>query len=160
MSLKEKNRTQNGRVLILVVIFMFTLSAFWIIALSMTGSELTFVGGRKTASQQFYNAEAGVAAAITTLPANIPVGDLASAKTELTVKNASNKDVAKVVVRPIQNVDAATATDNKLPLQEHEFDPPEGSGSGVNTAVARRYAIMSEAGGKEIQVGVYRVVPK
>lgn len=157
---RKESSAQSGRVLILVVIFMFTLSAFWIIALSMTGSELSFVGGRKVASQQFYDAEAGVASAIDTLPANTPTGPLATSKTVLTVKDAANNDVAKATVRPIQNVDAAAALSNNLPFQDHEFTPPEGSGSGVNTAVARRYSIMSESGTKIVQVGVYRVVPK
>ena len=156
-----KNKSaQEGRVLILVVIFMFTLSAFWVIALSMTGSELSFVGGRKTASQQFYYAEAGAAAVIDTISTNVPTGPWATAFKDVTIKVSINNDEAKVTVRPIQNVDATAAENNKLPVQEHEFDPPEGSGSGVNTAVARRYAIASAAGGKIVQVGVYRVVPK
>ena len=40
MKAGEMKSVQSGRVLILVMIFMFTLSAFWIIALSMTGSEM------------------------------------------------------------------------------------------------------------------------
>ena len=151
MTPAKKPSAQDGRVLILVMIFMFTLSAFWIIALSMTGSELSFVGSRKTSSQRFYDAEAGAAYAIDKLHENIPPALTTPRNVDVTATGITGLTVT------VQSVHAA-ATDT--PQQEHEFDPPAGSGSGVNTVVARRYAVTSAAGGKIIQAGVYRVVPK
>ena len=172
MKRSQKMKAQSGRVLILVMIFMFTLSAFWIIALSMTGSEMSFVGGRKTASQQFYDAETGVSRIFDTLSTHIPTGPLATAFKNEKVQKADGTDMI-VTVRPIQDIDKDEAIKNGLPVQAHEFAPPEGSGTGVNTAVARRYAITgcsedldscsavhTANEGKVLQVGVYRVVPK
>ena len=152
-----KKSAQDGRVLILVLIFMLTLSAFWVVALSMTGSELSFVGGRKAAGQDFFEAEEGITRVIDTLTANMPTTPVAAPVRNVTVTSAG-KVVAEVTVRPVRN-DATYAETYDLPQQEHEFNPV-GSGSGVNTAVARRYAVTAEAGGKVVQVGVYRVVPK
>ena len=58
------NQRENGRIIILVLITVFTLSAFWFIALGVTGSELRIVGGKKSAAQQFFDAEAGLNAAM------------------------------------------------------------------------------------------------
>jgi len=158
MMTKTKTSAQQGNVMMAVLIFIFVLSALWIIALSMTGSELSFVGGRKVDSQQFYDAEAGVASVIDNFSANIPTTPTSAPVSNVTITNGG-KTVAQVAVRPIRN-DATYATTYNLPLQDFEFDPPAGSGSGVNTSVARRYVITSEVGGKVVQVGVYRVVPK
>lgn len=149
---------QSGRVLILVLIFMLTLSAFWIIALSTTGSELSMTGSRKVAGQQFYDAEAGAAAVLDSFETNLPTAPPAAPVRNVTVTDGA-KTVAQVTVRPVRN-DTAYASANALPQQDFEFDPPEGSGSGVNTSLAQRYVITSEAGGRTIQVGVYRVVPR
>jgi len=151
----SRRKQQSGRVLILVLVILGVLTIFWAVALTSTGSELLAVGGRKSATQQLFYAEAGVASVIDTLTANTPTG---TAPVNVTVKDGV-KDVAQVTVLQIQN-DEDHARDNNLPRQDFEFDPPEGSGSGVNTAVARRYAVTAEAGGKIVQVGVYRVVPK
>lgn len=161
--------SENGRIIIFVLITVFTLSAFWFIALAVTGSELQVVGGKKSAAQQFFDAEAGVNAIIENFNAATPVlnGDLTTVLYSASIKDptsdpdpAKQRVVAQVTVRPVQNIDATAASNNRLPLQAHEFDPPVGSGSGVNTAVSRRYAITAASGNKEIQVGVYRTVPK
>jgi len=151
----SRRKQQSGRVLILVLVILGVLTIFWVVALTSTGSELLAVGGRKSATQQLFYAEAGVASVIDTLTAYTPTG---TDPVNGTVKDGV-KDVAQVTVLQIQN-DEDHARDNNLPRQDFEFDPPEGSGSGVNTAVARRYAVTAEAGGKIVQVGVYRVVPK
>ena len=155
----KNTSAQEGRVLIMVIIFMFTLSAFWIIALTMTGSELSFVGGRKTASQQFYDAEAGAAWVIDNFSANIPTTPTSAPVRNVTVADGG-KTVAQVTVRPIKN-DATYASSNSLPQQEHVFTG-EGcnEGNGFGTVECRRYAITATAGGKQILVGVYRrVIP-
>lgn len=165
----DSNNSENGRIIIIVLITVFTLSAFWFIALSVTGSELQVVGGKKSAAQQFFDAEAAINAVIENFnAANLVLnGDLTTVVYTTSVKDptsdpnpANQRVVAQVTVRPVQNIDAAAATGNRLPLQTHEFDPPVGSGSGVNTAVSKRYAITAASGKKEIQVGVYRTVPK
>ena len=51
---------ENGRILIFVLITVFTLSAFWFVALTSTGHELQWVGGSKSKAQQFFDAEAGL----------------------------------------------------------------------------------------------------
>lgn len=155
----KRKKEQSGRVLILVLIILGVLTIFWTVALTSTGSELLTVGGRRSATQQLFDAEAGVATVVDTFAANQPTGPLATAKTELTVKDANNNDLARVTILPVQN-DAAFAAANNLPRQDHEFDPPDGAGSGVNTMVAHRYVITSEVGGKIIQTGIYRMVPK
>jgi hypothetical protein len=155
----RKQSRESGRVLVLMVILMLTLSALWIIALTMTGSELSFVGGRKTVSQRFYDAEAGATEVLENFEANIPTTPANAPVTSVTVTDEAGNNVANVTIRPVRN-DATYAQTFNLPQQEHEFAPPEGSGSGVNTAEARRYAITSEAGGRIVQTGVYRVVPK
>lgn len=162
-----RNRQQSGRVLILVVVIILVLSAFWFIALSSTGNELTVAGGRKSATQQLFDAEAGLAAAIGNLSGLVPSGNLTSAVTQVDIKDpasapnpADQRVVARIICRPVQDIDAAAAAANRLPVQAHEFDPPAGSGSGVNTGVARRYALTATSGQREVQVGVYRIVPR
>lgn len=155
---------ENGRVLILVVVTIFALSAFWFIALGETGSELRIVGGKKSDAQQFFDAEAGLNLAIEHFDAlyNSLSGDVTTAVVSVTQTDPTdgNRVVANVTCRAIQNKDSALAQSYGLPVQKHEFRPPAGSGSGVNTTKAVRYGINSVAGNKEIQVGVYRVVPK
>lgn len=151
----KRRRQQSGRVLILVLVLLGVMTIFWTVALNTTGSELLSVGGRKSATQQLFDAEAGVAWTLDRFTTFMPTG---TAPVPATPTDGT-KNVAQVTVRQIQN-DADYAAANNLPQQEHEFAPPEGSGSGVNAAVSRRYAITAEAGGKTLQVGVYRVVPK
>lgn len=159
---------ENGRIIIVVLITILTLSAFWFIALSVTGTELRVVGGKKSAAQQFYDAEAGISAVIESFGTVSPNlnGDLATVVHTGTIKDpnsdpnpANQRVVAQVTVRPVQNIDAAAATNNRLPFQAHVTEGCS-PGSGVNTVECRRYAITAISGGREIQVGVYREVPK
>lgn len=151
----KRRKEQSGRVLILVLVILGVLTIFWMVGLNSTGSELLSVGGRKSATQQLFDAEAGVAWTLDRFTTFMPAG---TAPVPATPTDGA-KTVAEVRVFQIQN-DAAYAIANDLPQQDFETDPPEDSGSGVNTSVARRYAITAEAGGKVVQVGVYRVVPK
>lgn len=160
---------ENGQILIIVMVAVFTLSAFWFIALSATGTELQRVGGRKSAAQQFFDAEAGLNAAMENFSflADSLTNDIATAVVYNTIKDptsssdpATQRIVAEVALRPIQNVDAGIALANGQPAQSHESTPPAGSSSGVNSTVTRRYSINSVAGKKELQIGVYRIVPK
>lgn len=158
------NKRENGRIIILVLITVFTLSAFWFIALGVTGSELRIVGGKKSAAQQFFDAEAGLNAAMENFDVlyNSLSGDVTTAVATMspTDPTSGNRVVANVTCRPIQNVNPTLAQNYGLPVQKHEFTPPAGAGSGVNTTKAMRYGINSASGDKEIQVGVYRIVPK
>ncbi|RLB67826.1 MAG: hypothetical protein DRH08_02660 [Deltaproteobacteria bacterium] len=153
---------ENGRIIIMVLIVVFTLSAFWFIALSVTGSELQIVGGRKSAAQQFFDAEAGLNAAIenfdTLYNTLLLESDLTIAVATLspTDPTTANRVVAEVTCRPIQDEDATLAASYNLPVQAHEFSCPPGSGGGVNTTICRRYGITAVANGKEIQIGVFR----
>ena len=159
---------ENGRVILLVLITVFTLSAFWFVALSVTGSELQAVGGKKSAAQQLFDAEAGLNVAMEnfgTLTDSF-TGNETTDVVYNTVKDptssadpATQRVVAAVTVRPIQD-DATVAATNGQPAQAHKSTPPAGSSSGVNSTVTRRYSINSVAGDKELQVGVYRIVPK
>jgi len=157
-------RGENGRILIFVLIVVLTLSVFWVIALSETGSELRIVGGKKSDAQQFFDAEAGLKIALENFDVlyNSLSGDVTTAVATMTPTDptSGNRIVANVTLRAIQNEDAALAQSYGLPVQRHEFRPPAGSGSGVNTTKAMRYGINSVSGNKEIQVGVYRIVPK
>lgn len=149
---------ESGRIIIVVLITVFTLSAFWFIALGVTGSELRVVGGKKSAAQQFYDAEAGVVAVVNSFDANLPTSPSAAPVSNATISDGA-RAVAQVTVRPVRD-DAGYAATHNLPQQNFEFDPPEGSGSGVNTSIAQRYVITSAAGDRVIQVGVYQVVPR
>ena len=155
---------ENGRILLLVLVTIFALSAFWFIALSTTGLELRTVAGRKSASQQFFDAEAGINAAMEDFDVlyTALTGDITSAVAtfSLTDPTDGGRAVADVTCRPIQDKNAALAQSYGLPVQPHEFNPPPGSGSGVNTTRALRYGFNSVAGQKEVQAGIYLVVPK
>lgn len=155
---------ENGRIVILVLITVLTLSAFWFIALTSMGKELKWVAGSKSDAQKFFDAEAGLNAAMESFDTlyNSLSNDVTTAKATLSPKDptSSNRVVAVVTLRPIQNEDVTLAQSYGLPVQPHEFRPPAGSGSGVNTTRAMRYGINSVSGGKELQVGFYRVVPK
>lgn len=162
---------ERGRVLILVIIIIFTLSAFWFVALSSTGNELRLTGGRKSAAQQLFDAEAGVNAVIEDFNAVAPSlgGDPTTAVATLQVKDpTTNPDpalqrvVAQITCRPIQDELAiagqpadehrpAISADLGIPLQRLERYSVD--------ARVFRYSINSVAGDKEIQVGVVRVVP-
>ena len=161
--MKSKNH-ESGRIILIVLVTVFALSAFWFIALAVTGSELQAVGGRKSAAQQFFDAEAGLNAAIENFDAlyNSLSGDVTTAVATMspTDPTSANRVVANVTCRPIQNVNPAMAESYGLPVQSHEFNPPPGSGSGVNTTRALRYGFNSVAGQKEVQAGIYLVVPK
>ena len=153
---------ESGRVLILVMIFMLTLSAFWIVALSMTGEELRFVGGlsgRRAATQSFYNVEAGTAEFFDDFADRVPTSPPSAPVSQETFTYAG-KTVA-VEARPIRN-DATYADTYRLPQQEHVFTG-EGcnEGSGFETVECRRYAITARAAdGREVQVGVFQRVVK
>lgn len=160
---------ESGRILLLVMVTIFALSAFWFIALSTTGLELRTVGGRKSASQQFFDAEAGLTAAmenfsglagslgldVTTTFVTEEVKDPTSA-----ADPADQRVVAEITLRPIQRQSLTKSQEHNQPYQRHESAPPAGSGSGVNSTVIKRYSIDSKSGNKELQAGVYRVVPK
>jgi len=159
---------ENGRVILLVLVTVFALSAFWFIALSTTGFELQAVGGRKSAAQQLFDAEAGLNVAMENFGdlTDLFTGNTATDVVYNTIKDptssadpALQRIVAEVTVRPIQE-DTAIALANGQPAQAHKSTPPAGSSSGVNSTVTRRYSINSVAGDKELQVGVYRIVPK
>ena len=155
---------ENGRIIIFVLITVFTLSAFWFVALTSTGHELQWVGGSKSKAQQFFDAEAGLNVAMEnfgTLTDSF-VGNAATDVVYNTIKDptssadpATQRVVAEVTVRPIH-----LATTHDQPAQAHASTPSAGSSSGVNSTVTRRYSINSVAGDKELQVGVYRIVPK
>lgn len=162
--MKLNAKRQEGRILVLILVTVFALSAFWFIALSMTGTELQRIGGKSSAAQQFFDAEAGLNAAMEEFDVlyNALTGDITTAVATLspTDPTSGGRVVAAVTLRPIQDVDASLAQSYGLPVQAHRFRPPAGSGSGVNTARAMRYGINAASGSKEIQVGVYRIVPK
>lgn len=159
---------QNGRIILVVLVTIFTLSAFWFIALGETGLELRVVGGKKSAAQQFFDAEAGLNVAMEnfgTMAASLG-NDLTTAVVNQTVKDptsavdpADQRIVAEISLRPIQS-DAGVATSHGQPAQNHESTPPAGSSSGVNTTVTKRYSVNATSGSRELQVGVYRIVPK
>lgn len=153
---------ESGRILVLMLITVLTLSAFWFVALSTTGSELQTVGGRKSAAQQFFDAEAGLNLAMEKFAdfTGSLAGDVTTTVVYNTLRDPSSRVVAQVTIRPIQNVNAGIAAANGQPVQSHTSTPPAGSSSGVNSTVTRRYSINSAAAGKELQVGVYRIVPK
>ena len=104
---------ENGRVILLVLITVFTLSAFWFVALSVTGSELQAVGGRKSEAQQFFAAEAGLNAAMENFDTlyNSLSGDVTTAVATMspTDPTSGNQVVAIVTLRPIQDEDATLA---------------------------------------------------
>ena len=156
----DAHNNENGRIIILVLITVFTLSAFWFVALTSTGRELQWVGGIKSDAQQFFDAEAAVNLAIenihTSTSAIYNSTTWYNSSVTMTPTDLSGRELAVVTVRPIQNLSVAAG----FPLQSHEFTPPAGSGSGVNTTTGKRYGISAVAGGKVIQVGVYRIVPK
>lgn len=156
---------ENGRIIILVLIVVFTLSAFWFIALSVTGSELQAVGGRKSDAQQFFDAEAGLNAALENFDALYNTlsltSDLTTAVATMspTDPTSANEIVAVVTLRPIQDEDATLAASYNLPVQSHEFSCPPESGCGVGSCVCKRFGMTSVSGDKEVQIGVYRPFP-
>lgn len=160
-----KKPQQSGRILIIVLIFMLTLSAFWFIALSSTGAEMQLVGGRKTATQQFFDAEAGLAAAMESagdwMTDAFLSEDPATAQiTPPTISDPeSGKAVATITCRPVQADNPGAAVARKLPVQAHVGPPPPGYGSRF---AVKRYAInsVSATGGKEIQAGVEILINK
>ncbi len=162
------HNNEDGRVIILVLITVFTLSAFWVVALTSTGYELQWVGGSKSKAQKFFDAEAGLNVAMEKFGdfADSLSADVTTAVVYNTIKDPTSaadpvnqRVVAEITLRPIQS-DAGVAVTNGQPAQRHESTPPAGSSSGVNSTVTRRYSINSVAGGKELQIGVYRIVPK
>lgn len=161
--MNSKNN-ENGRIIILVLITVLTLSAFWFIALTSMGKELQWVGGSKSKAQQFFDAEAGLNAALENFDVlyNSLAGDITTAVATLspTDPTSGNRVVADVTCRPIQDEDSTLAQDYGLPVQSHELRPPAGTGAGVNTSRAMRYGVNSVSGDREIQIGVYRIVPK
>ena len=162
------HNNENGRIILLVLVTVFALSAFWFVALTSTGNELQWVGGSKSGAQQFFDAEAGLNVAMERFDglANSLGTVVTTAVVYNTIKDptssadpAAQRGVARITLRPIQS-DATVAAANGQPAQSHESTPPAGSSSGVNSTVTRRYSINSVAGQKELQVGVYRIVPK
>lgn len=160
---------ESGRIIILVLVTVFALSAFWFIGLSVTGLELKAVGGKKSDAQQLFDAEAGLNAAMENFDALVGSmsNDVTTAVVYNTIKDptssaipANQRVVAEVTLRPIQDEDATIAQANDQPVQKHMSTPPAGSSSGVNSTVTRRYSINSVAGNREVQAGVYRIVPK
>lgn len=142
---------ENGRVLLLVVVTIFALSAFWFIALGVTGSELGIVGGKKSAAQDFYDAEAGLTAAMEnfmTLYDSLS-GPIASAVSTPMNVTYNGTTVATVTMRPISP--AVTG----FPQQNHDSCPSEFYEKNGSDAECGLYGITSVAGGKELQIGVY-----
>ena len=145
---------ENGRILIFVLITVFTLSAFWFVALTSTGHELQWVGGSKSKAQQFFDAEAGLNVAMEKFgDFDDSLGaDVTTAVVYNTIKDptssadpAAQRVVAEITLRPIQS-DITVATTNGQPAQSHQSTPPAGSSSGVNSTETRRYSINSVAG--------------
>lgn len=165
--MKTRNN-ENGRIIILILITIFTLSAFWFVALTSTGRELQWVGGSKSNAQQFYDAEAGLNLAMEKFHdfSGALSPDVTTAVVYNTIKDpttsadpAAQRVVAEITLRPIQS-DVTVAMAHDQPAQAHESIPPAGSKSGVNSTVTRRYSINAVAGNKVLQAGVYLVVPK
>ena len=122
----------------------------------------------KSKAQQFFDAEAGLNVAMEKFgDFAVSLGaDVTTAVVYNTIKDptssadpAAQRVVAEITLRPIQS-DITVATTNGQPAQSHQSTPPAGSSSGVNSTVTRRYSINSVAGDKELQIGVYRIVPK
>lgn len=142
-----KNRKQeNGNILVLVLILMSTLAAFWMIALTSTGSELSLVGGRKSATQQFFNAESGIADTLKDMDAfRAGILDIDPSNPDDNYQPDPQPGHADVTVWRIQS--AATPT----PPLPTRCIPPAGAEA---DAEIECYAVRSVSGGKQVEVGV------
>jgi len=159
--MKHTNR-ENGRIILLVLITVLALSAFWFIALGVTGSELRIIGGKKSAAQEFFDAEAAINLAMENLDNYASqIYNSATPHNEaitFSPTNSSGEVLGTVTVRTIHSSGEGPLVPG-LPDQSHTEDTRCLSGGQFGYASGvkcRLYGIYVDTGSKEIQVGVWQ----
>jgi len=167
--MKTLLQNERGNSLILVIIILFAVTMAGMLGLTETEREIQRSGVAKFKVIDFYHADAGISAAVSTSGDWLTDSFLSADVTTASFTYAVSADIegtttalASVTALPIQDLNATVATTRGLPFAAHIGIPPAGSGFGIGKFQTRRYALTSVSSTTDttLQVGVWKIFNK